>query len=30
LIRAQDFAVASTPVAGQPVLLGPADAPANG
>lgn len=25
LIRAQDFAVASTPVAGQPVLLGPTD-----
>jgi thiazole synthase len=30
LIRAQDFAVASTPVAGQPVLLGPTEPSANG
>jgi thiazole synthase len=30
LIRAQDFAVASTPVAGQPVLLGPAEPSTDG
>ena len=30
LIPAQDFAVASTPVAGQPVLLGPSEPPGNG
>ena len=30
LIRAQDFAVASTPVAGQPVLLGPAESSTDG